>query len=134
MGKVLAQLGHAAFSSWATCLPNWGTVLAQHGHAACPGWADFMSDSCPISSYCNIRIPAFRILPTHRKKYRPRIKPERYFLNRIHQHRGCAYQQHCGNAYHRYACLQSNHPDNHKQSPDRQLLVYQSTTAKKQTI
>ena len=64
---------------WARCLPNWGTMLAQHGHGACPGWAELTTDSCPISSCCNIRIPAFRLLPMHgTKKYRPRKRPERY--------------------------------------------------------
>ena len=31
MGTTLAQLGHAAFPSWATCLPHLGTLLAPLG-------------------------------------------------------------------------------------------------------
>ena len=53
---------------WARCLPNLGTLLTQHGHGAYPGWAELTTDSCPIRTYCNIRIPAFRLLPMHGKK------------------------------------------------------------------
>lgn len=45
--------------------PKTGKQLSQLGQAPCPSWADFTPSGCPISSYRNIHIPIYRILPTY---------------------------------------------------------------------